>query len=283
MIRSLQDMITLIRVQTQESGTKRFTDTIIANLVNDAIGILGSRLRVDMPELMTVSALENLASGVNTHYLPCHVEDFRFVEVLDSQSVYKPMVQVPDSMAHMWEDSSDTFDRNATNHYVIRGHTIEILESSVPTLSNGLRWNYLKKPAPLHGGFAAAGAASTITLDTTPNVGPFLIQAHMYINEGIWIVSGTGALQFREISSYAVATSIATVSQAWTTNPDNTSLYSLVSILPHDIHPLLWQYAIDIIDGKRTAVHEMIFAYEAILPGLGPRGNQPTRVKPWGI
>jgi hypothetical protein len=283
MIRPLQDIVTFIRTQTQESGTKRFSDSNIIGIYNDGIGIVGARLRVDMPGLMTVSALESLASGVNTHYLPCHVDDFNFVEVLDSQSVYKPMVKVPEEVAYKWEDSSDTFDRDGTNHYVIRGHSIEILESTVPTLSNGLRWNYLKKPAPLHTGFVAAGGASTVTLDTTPNNGKFLIQAHAYLNEGIWIVSGTAINQYRKFSSYAMATSIATVNEAWTTQPVANDVYSLISILPSDLTPLLMQYVIDVMDGRRTALHDLLFEYDALLPGLGPRGPQPTRVQPWGM
>ena len=43
----------------------------------------------------------------------------------------------------------------------------------------------------------------------------------------ISIVSGTGAGQQRTISSYAAATRTATVSSAWTTTPDTTSIYSI--------------------------------------------------------
>jgi len=41
------------------------------------------------------------------------------------------------------------------------------------------------------------------------------------------IVAGTGAGQQRTISSYAAATRVVTVSSAWSTTPDTTSVYSI--------------------------------------------------------
>lgn len=74
----------------------------------------------------------------------------------------------------------------------------------------------------LHGGTAAAGGASSITLAAAASaVNDF------YKNMTIVITAGTGSGQTRNISAYAGATKVATVSEAWITAPDVTSVYSI--------------------------------------------------------
>jgi hypothetical protein len=68
-------------------------------------------------------------------------------------------------------------------------------------------------------GTAQAGAATTITLVSGASaVNDF------YKNDGIYILSGTGAGQFRFITGYVGTTKVATVA-TWSTNPDATSVY----------------------------------------------------------
>ncbi len=68
-------------------------------------------------------------------------------------------------------------------------------------------------------GTAQAGAATTITLVSGASaVNDF------YKNDGIYLLSGTGAGQFRFITGYVGATKVATVA-TWATNPDATSVY----------------------------------------------------------
>jgi hypothetical protein len=71
-------------------------------------------------------------------------------------------------------------------------------------------------------GTAQAGAASTITLDATHNEAD-----DYYIGNEITITGGTGSGQTRVISDYVNATDVATVSAAWSPNPDNTSTYDI--------------------------------------------------------
>lgn len=73
-----------------------------------------------------------------------------------------------------------------------------------------------------HSGTAQAGAATTITLAA----GASAVNDY-YKNDGVYILSGTGAGQFRFISGYVGATKVATVA-TWGTNPDGTSVYTLI-------------------------------------------------------
>lgn len=71
-------------------------------------------------------------------------------------------------------------------------------------------------------GTAQAGGATTITLASGASA-----TNDYYKNDGIQILSGTGAGQFRFITAYVGSTKVATVS-AWATNPDATSVYTII-------------------------------------------------------
>lgn len=74
-------------------------------------------------------------------------------------------------------------------------------------------------------GTAQAGAASTITLASGASS-----TDNLYVGQLVIITSGTGAGQTRRISSYVGSTKVATVSRSWVTNPDSTSVYSVIGI-----------------------------------------------------
>jgi len=69
---------------------------------------------------------------------------------------------------------------------------------------------------------AQAGAASTITLAVAASASNSFY-SYMYVE----ITSGTGVGQTRQITSYVGATRVATVSTAWATTPNNTSVYKI--------------------------------------------------------
>lgn len=72
---------------------------------------------------------------------------------------------------------------------------------------------------------AAAGGASTITLGASGSA-----VNSTYIGGAIEITGGTGIGQVRTIASYVGGTKVATVTPAWDTPPDNTSVYVIYGI-----------------------------------------------------
>jgi len=79
-----------------------------------------------------------------------------------------------------------------------------------------------------YSGLANAASSTTITLAidvTGANNEGYL--ANVANSNVVSIVAGTGAGQQRTISTYVAATRVATVSSAWTTTPDATSVYSI--------------------------------------------------------
>jgi len=71
-------------------------------------------------------------------------------------------------------------------------------------------------------GTAQAGASSTITLKSSASA-----TDDRYNNFTITITGGTGSGQSKLITDYVGSTKVATISGTWTTNPDNTSVYSI--------------------------------------------------------
>lgn len=71
-------------------------------------------------------------------------------------------------------------------------------------------------------GTASAGGSSTITLQSA--LGADNVCRRMTI----FIVSGTGAGQARNIAGYVDSTKVVTVDRAWVVNPDSTSVYVVI-------------------------------------------------------
>lgn len=69
---------------------------------------------------------------------------------------------------------------------------------------------------------AQAGGASTITLDTGASTAD-----DFYNTDFVTLTAGTGAGQTRTISDYVGSTKVATVSVAWSTQPDSTSVFEI--------------------------------------------------------
>lgn len=72
-------------------------------------------------------------------------------------------------------------------------------------------------------GVAQAGAASTVTLNASASA-----TDSTYNGQWVFIRAGTGSDQARMVTGYVGSTKVATVSHAWQTNPDATSVYSML-------------------------------------------------------
>jgi hypothetical protein len=92
------------------------------------------------------------------------------------------------------------------------------------SLVNGINFDTTLSRTIREAGTAQAGAAGTITLQA----GATSI-ANAFERSFIYIISGTGSGQNREITAYNGTTKVATVSPNWSVNPDNTSVYRIVT------------------------------------------------------
>ena len=106
----------------------------------------------------------------------------------------------------------------AFNPYDLTRLGLSALPNAAPNTVSGLR-------SPVAAaGTAQAGAASSITLAAGSSA-----VTDFYQGDVVQIISGTGAGQARTITGYNGSTLVATVSRAWATQPDATSVYAVLA------------------------------------------------------
>ena len=96
-------------------------------------------------------------------------------------------------------------------------------------------------------GTAQAGASSTITLQAGASS-----DFDIFNGSKIYIISGTGAGQTREISDYNGTTKVATVAVNWGVNPDNTSIYRIVNQQSYVANAIGWDVQVSANAGLGT-------------------------------
>ena len=119
-----------------------------------------------------------------------------------------------------------TFEFNNPLLYELRENLIS--KQDLCVISNESKIVVDELPSEFYGvtavlvGTAQTGASSTITLTSSASA-----TDDRYNNFTITITGGTGAGQSKLITDYVGSTKVATISGTWTTNPDNTSVYSI--------------------------------------------------------
>lgn len=109
---------------------------------------------------------------------------------------------------------------------------------------------------------AQAGAAGTITLNASASA-----VDDTYNNEYVYIVSGTGAGQRRQITDYTGSTKVADVSPNWTVTPDNTSVYRVLKNSGLPLDELNWSVL--------RALNTDLFRYNAQQFAVGMAQGKP--------
>jgi hypothetical protein len=88
---------------------------------------------------------------------------------------------------------------------------------------NHIHGNTVRQSSRFFAGTATAGGSTTVTLPATRNT----TYDDFYNGMTIRVLSGTGSGQTKTISDYVAATGVVTVSSAWSTNPDGTSVVQI--------------------------------------------------------
>lgn len=103
--------------------------------------------------------------------------------------------------------------------------------------------NGYRKPKILQAGTATAGTLTSITLAAGSDTAPYPSAEDDYYNDlYLEIYGGTGAGQKVKITDYVADTRVCTV--AFSTKPDNTSIYGMVPEVPEEAHYLMYLYAV---------------------------------------
>lgn len=96
-------------------------------------------------------------------------------------------------------------------------------------------------------GTAQAGAGGSITLQASASS-----DFDIFNGAKIYIISGTGAGQVREISDYNGNTKVATVANNWGINPNNSSVYRIVTQQSYVFDAVSWDVQVSANVGLQT-------------------------------
>jgi hypothetical protein len=159
---------------------------------------------------------------------------------------------------------------------------IQVVDSATKAVKDqGFRIRTLPHGA-LYTGKATAGAASTITIATGLNI---------RAGQVLELHGGTGAGQSLVVNSYVTGTGVVTLENAWTVQPDSTSLYTIwpspiaPATTPPTVH--VGTIATGAIDGgaiAADAVTKLLAGGLEIVSGtIGGTGNDATHLHLTGL
>lgn len=100
---------------------------------------------------------------------------------------------------------------------------------------------------PREQGTAQAGGATSITLQASAPA-----EDSRFICAEVYILSGTGAGQTNYITSYNGTTKVANVQNTWSVNPDNTSVYRIVTQDSKNANTISWDVNVVANNGTDT-------------------------------
>ncbi len=144
----------------------------------------------------------------------------------------RPVWPTDINQRYVYKEIDDGYDR-----FYLQKDQFGILPVPAAANASCLKLWYIYRPIEIHYGTAQAGAVTYITLDDSATVGDVKVENDYYNDATVRIVSGTGAGQDASVTDYVGSTKVATA--AFTTAPDNTSVYSIQPVIPEPFHQLL--------------------------------------------
>jgi hypothetical protein len=260
LISHLPAIRTRVRSDFQQSSATGFiADSEIDAWANEAYYKYCARLIMANQGYFDTTASLDLTANVEAIALPNNFLGSRdFLRMVRVERVL-PTVRVPLKYRKRFDEGNPTISASIGQTYLptydFRGNNL-ILEP-MPTFTElnaggtaGLLITFPALPPKLQSGNAVAGASTTITLDATADP-----RDDYYNSAKIFIYSGTGAGQIRTISDYVGSTRVATVSVAWDTNPDTSSVFSTLidDDFPEIFHEIIPMYATKMAFGKERS------------------------------
>jgi hypothetical protein len=200
-------------------------DLVVTDLMDCRENILGYLSTADTPLLLDIPASSPRI------VMPGLVARVTQVEVLNGSEY----VTIQEQRRGEWMSGMKTHSQVSVLYgdttYEVIGPYIQLdrqVDSAVPA---GLRVTCERYIADLLMGTATGGGAATVTLPSSVvaanGQSPASLEDDIYIGLDLEITAGTGSGQRRTISDYAGSTRIATVSAAWSTPPDSTSVFAM--------------------------------------------------------
>ena len=236
-----------------------------------------------------------IVPGQNEYWMPRTLAHLRWVEMIRSGVTGSDPDFVVDEDNRDFEEIeraqsiSELYSPRSYQNSIRRTSSIKriifdnkIIFSSSKELSGHIRLWFIRTLPKLHYGIAAAGSADSITLNATPTKGVLQREHDIYVGSLIGIYSGTGEGQVRRITNYDATTREATIDESWLVNPNNSSVYSLISPVPDQMQELLPLGAALRASGKMNDDQNRFYRmYQSLMvdfkPDIDPRDRTSSR------
>lgn len=127
------------------------------------------------------------------------------------------------------------YDGYADGRYEIRSDVIRIRQPEFDTY----RLQFQRTPGPLCYGTVTSGSTTTAITVNAVTAGSLAVRDDAYIGDFIALIETSGAIEVRKISDYVASTKTFTVSEAFSTDPDGTESFSIISFLPDSHQDIL--------------------------------------------
>jgi len=178
-------------------------------------------------------------AGTDKYTVPSHMMQLRLLERVETSKKYRlHPVSLVDKNKYLDSNypynSVYPYGNNDPRVYYFFGDRIAIADDDE---SGTMNIFYVRRLPDLHYGTATAAASTTITFDTSPDLGN-LISVDDYYNQAfVEIVSAsTGVGEIRRITDYVASTRVATITPAWTSTPTGTIVYNVMCEIPKEHH-----------------------------------------------
>lgn len=191
------------------------------------------------------SKLLDIDAGDETIALPLNftANEKSLLEVVIVEKIVSG-ARIPLTYKKRYDESNPTSAGGSGETYLptydFRGQNLVLEPTPSTSETGGIRIIYKALAPALRSATAQAGGATSITLDSSADP-----RDDYYNGARIYIYSGTGIGQIRTISDYVGSTKVATVSSAWGSAPDSTSVFSTLihEDFPEIFCPLIPMYA----------------------------------------
>ncbi len=203
-------------------------------------------------------------TGTNKYLLPRDALGIRRVELITSGVTTVTDSSVSPSYVYFTIDeinaaisevspldlnTKDGINYNITNNrfrslegYYLYDDYIKFAEGTTLGGSTYCRVFYTPTAPDLHKGVALGGGSDYLDLalsSTETTLGPVRNIDKYYVGCYVEIMSGTGAGQIRKVLRHDPVSARIWIDGTWTTNPNSTSSYSIVSPIKEDFHELI--------------------------------------------
>lgn len=236
----LSKCVSLIRKATDEPDTgPKYPDADLIEYIHSAFDQVLASINVETDHPILTRQDVSVVSGTQDYLLPCNIAEIWRIAKIDTNTGV-PLWEVWPTNEYTFRGDGWTVEGNVLRFHNLKltAETLEILYVAAGDVS-------------IHTATAAAGASSSITFAASPTDGTLDIRPHAYAGYTVRLLSGTGAGQERFVSAYDAETRVATVRPAWTTAPDNTTVYEVLPLYSRLIKHVVADYAtLDVLSNE---------------------------------